>query len=527
MSHPAAPSSRGLYRPDQEHDACGVSFVVDLHGRRTHDLVEKGLTSLCNLEHRGATGAEPNTGDGAGILIQIPDRFLRAVVDFELPAAGALRRRHRLPARRRRPRPTRPCRGRQDLRRGGPDGPRLARRARRRVDDRRHRPGGDARRSARSSWPTPRASSPTSRSTAGCSSPASASSTRSSTTSGEAGVYFPSLSARTIVYKGMLTTPQLGEFFPDLRDERVESALALVHSRFSTNTFPSWPLAHPYRFVAHNGEINTVQGNQNWMRAREALLASDLFPGGREALERIFPICTPGASDTARLDEALELLHLGGYSLPHAVLMMIPEAWENHEHMDPADRDFYRYHACLMEPWDGPASIVLHRRHRRRRRARPQRPAPVALLGHRRRPRRHGVRGRRARHRSGDGRAEGPPAARAACSWSTPTQGRIIDDDEIKAELAAAHPYGEWLDAGPRAPRRPARGVPHHRVAHATCCASSRPSGTPTKSSSSSSSRWRATAARRSARWAPTRRSRCSRTGRGCSSTTSSSSSRR
>ena len=175
-------------------------------------------------------------------------------------------------------------------------------------------------------------------------------------TDGDRAVYFPSLSCRTIVYKGMLTTPQLGEFFPDLNDERVASALALVHSRFSTNTFPSWPLAHPYRYLAHNGEINTVQGNRNWMRAREALLSSDLLPGD---LERIFPICTPQASDTASFDEVLELLHLGGRSLPHAVLMMIPEAWEHHEAMDPKKRAFYQFHAALMEPWDGPASIAF------------------------------------------------------------------------------------------------------------------------------------------------------------------------
>ncbi len=170
------------------------------------------------------------------------------------------------------------------------------------------------------------------------------------------GIYFPSLSARTVIYKGMLTAPQVDLFFPDLGDERLESALALVHSRFSTNTFPSWPLAHPYRYLAHNGEINTLQGNRNWMRAREDLLASDLFPGD---LERIFPIITPGASDSASFDEVLELLHLGGRSLPHAVLMMIPEAWEQHRHMDPARRAFYQFHAAVMEPWDGPASIAF------------------------------------------------------------------------------------------------------------------------------------------------------------------------
>ena len=200
---------------------------------------------------------------------------------------------------------------------------------------------------------------------------------------GTADVYFPSLSCRTLVYKGMLTTPQLGTFFPDLADERVESALALVHCRFSTNTFPSWPLAHPYRYVAHNGEINTVQGNRNWMRAREALMRRRPDP---RRLERVFPICTAGASDTASFDECLELLHLGGRSLPHAVLMMIPEAWENHATMAPAKRAFYRFHASLMEPWDGPASIaftdgtvigaVLDRNGLR----------PEPLLGHRRRP---------------------------------------------------------------------------------------------------------------------------------------------
>src|SRR5262249_38418212 len=154
----------------------------------------------------------------------------------------------------------------------------------------------------------------------------------------------------TLIYKGMLTTPELGQFFPDLSDQRMESALALVHSRFSTNTFPSWPLAHPYRFIAHNGEINTVQGNRNWMRTRESMLKTELIPG----LDRAFPICTDGLSDSASFDEVLELLHLGGRSLPHAVLMMIPEAWENHERMDPRRRAFYQFHGSLIEPWDGP-----------------------------------------------------------------------------------------------------------------------------------------------------------------------------
>ena len=224
----------------------------------------------------------------------------------------------------------------------------------------------------------------------------------------ETDAYFPSLSSRTLVYKGMLTTDQLDSFFPDLVDERVASALAVVHSRFSTNTFPSWPLAHPFRFIAHNGEINTVMGNRNWMRAREALLDSDLIPGD---LDRLFPICTPGASDSASFDEVLELLHLGGRSLPHSVLMMIPEAWENHTEMDARLRSFYEFHSALMEPWDGPAVRRLHRRLADRRGPRPQRAAPVALLGDRRRSRRPRLRGRRARPRPGHHRPQGPAEA--------------------------------------------------------------------------------------------------------------------
>ena len=194
----------------------------------------------------------------------------------------------------------------------------------------------------------------------------------------ETDVYFPSLSSRTLAYKGMLTTDQLDHFFPDLVDERIASALAVVHSRFSTNTFPSWPLAHPFRFIAHNGEINTVMGNRNWMRAREALLASDLIPGD---LERLFPICTPGASDSASFDEVLELLHMGGRSLPHSVLMMIPEAWENHAEMDAQRRAFYEFHSAADGAVGRPRLRRLHRRHPDRRRPRPQRAAPLAATG--------------------------------------------------------------------------------------------------------------------------------------------------
>ena len=214
-------------------------------------------------------------------------------------------------------------------------------------------------------------------------------------------LYFPSLSARTLVYKGMLTTDQLAQVFPDLVDPRFASAIGLVHSRFSTNTFPSWPLAHPFRYIAHNGEINTIRGNRNWMRTREALLESDLIPGD---LKRLFPICTADASDSATFDEVVELLHLGGRSLPHAVLMMIPEAWEN----NPGDGR--RPARVLRVPLlrDGgvgrPGLRELHRRHGDRRRPGPQRPAPRALVADERRPRRAGQRVRRARPRPGDGR---------------------------------------------------------------------------------------------------------------------------
>ncbi len=257
------------------------------------------------------------------------------------------------------------------------------------------------------------------------------------------GTYFASLSARTMVYKGMLTAPQVDRYFPDLSDERLDSALALVHSRFSTNTFPSWPLAHPYRFLAHNGEINTLQGNRNWMRAREALLASDVLTGD---LGRVFPIITPGASDSATFDEVLELLHLGGRSLPHAVLMMIPEAWENHRHMDPDRRAFYQFHAALMEPWDGPASIaftdgtvigaVLDRNGLRPSRYWVTDDGLVVMASE------VGVLDIGPEHVVERGRLQ--PGRMFLVDTA---QGRIVADDEIKAELAAEHPYAEWLAA--------------------------------------------------------------------------------
>ncbi len=347
----ALPAASGLYDPRFEHDACGVGFVVDVTGAKRRDIVDTALGALCNLDHRGASGAEVNTGDGAGILIQVPDKFLRGVTPFSLPPAGAYGV------------------GLAFL----PSEVAAADRVRGEVE---HFAGEEGLRVI--GWRSVPIDAAMIGSTARASMPSfwHCFITDPAGTTGidldrklfvlrkrieheireDLPIYFPSLSSRTLVYKGMLTTPQLAEFFIDLRDPRIESALALVHSRFSTNTFPSWPLAHPYRFVAHNGEINTVQGNRNWMRARAAQMSTPLIPD----LDRAYPIITAGSpSDTMSFDECLELLHLGGRSLAHGVLMMIPEAWENHATMSAAKRAFYRYHASLMEPWDGPASIAF------------------------------------------------------------------------------------------------------------------------------------------------------------------------
>ena len=432
------PVAHGLYDPRFEHDACGVSFVADIHGRASHDIVATGLGALCNLEHRGATGAEVDTGDGAGVLLQVPDRFYRGVVSFDLPPAGHY------------------AVGIGFL----PADPADAEKAQASIEsivaDEGLRVLGwrDVPVDPTTLGATARRVMPTFRQLF------------VSDPSGAAGIdldrkvfvarkrvehdlpieqktYFPSLSSRTIVYKGMFTTPQLGAFYTELADERVESALALVHSRFSTNTFPSWPLAHPYRFIAHNGEINTVQGNRNWMRTREALLSSKSIPG----LERAFPICTPGGSDSASFDEVLELLHLAGRSLPHAVLMMIPEAWENHETMDADKRAFYRFHSSLMEPWDGPASVaftdgtvigaVLDRNGLRPSRYWVLSDGLVVMASE------VGVIDVDQSKVVKKGRLQ--PGRMFLIDTA---QGRIVDDEEIKQQLATAYPYAEWLDEG-------------------------------------------------------------------------------
>ncbi|WP_370333400.1 glutamate synthase large subunit [Mycolicibacterium hippocampi] len=442
MLFSALPEPQGLYDPDNESDSCGVAMVADIRGRRSHSIVTDGLVALEHLEHRGAAGAEPNSGDGAGILIQLPVDLLREVVDFELPAPAAD--------------------GANTFAAGIgflPQEPGARTAARDMVEIIAAEEGLEV-----LGWrdvPVDPEGAEVGVTALGCMPHMSQIfvSAPERKLGGidldrrvfpmrkraeRTGVYFPSLSSRTMVYKGMLTTMQLPQYFPDLRDERCVSAIAIVHSRFSTNTFPSWPLAHPFRFVAHNGEINTVRGNRNRMHAREAMLGSARIPGD---LGRLSPICTPEASDSASFDEVLELLHLGGRSLPHAVLMMIPEAWENNTAMDPAERAFWQFHASLMEPWDGPACVTFT-----------DGTLVGAVLD------RNGLRpGRwwrtlddRIILASESGVLDVPSAQVVAKGRLQPGKmflidteaGRIVSDDEVKEQLAAAEPYGEWLHAG-------------------------------------------------------------------------------
>src|SRR5487761_1556655 len=345
----------GLYDPRYEHDACGVGMVARLDNLPTHEVVARALTALENLEHRGASGADPLTGDGAGILMQMPDELLRALVDFELPPLGAYGvLMCFLPtddsAR------ARTCalleqtvaeEGQRVL--GWRDVPVVPERTG--ATAAACRPvirqlfvaaaaGIDQDAFERKLYVIRRV----------CEQAVAASE------DGGKGLYVASSSSRTINYKGMLISNQLAAFYPDLNDERCKSAMALVHSRFSTNTFPSWELAHPYRVICHNGEINTVMGNVNWMRARESELSSELFG---EDPQKILPVVTQGNSDSATFDNVLELLMLAGRSLPHAVMIMIPEAYRNRDDLPRELKDFYAFHACLMEPWDGPAAVAF------------------------------------------------------------------------------------------------------------------------------------------------------------------------
>ncbi|MBU6347831.1 MAG: glutamate synthase large subunit [Actinomycetales bacterium] len=432
----ATPSAQGLYRPEYEHDACGVAWVATLTGEHRHDIVQKALTALRNLDHRGASGAEINSGDGAGILTQIPDEFFRSAVDFNLPATGNYAAGIAfLP--------------KDDLSRANARNliEQIAEEENLEILGWRILPIDSS-----EVGPTALDVMPYFEQlfVAGRAGESGIELDRKTfvlrkRAEHEAKVYFPSLSSRTIVYKGMLTTGQLEPFFPDLSDPKFTSAIGLVHSRFSTNTFPSWPLAHPYRFIAHNGEINTVRGNRNWIATRESQFATDLIDGD---LSRLFPICSPTGSDSASLDEVLEMIHLSGRSLPHAVLMLVPEAWENNTNMDPDVRAFYQFHSSLTEPWDGPANVsftdgtvigsVLDRNGLRPGRYWVTDDGLVVLASE------AGV-----LHDIDQTRIVRKGRLQPGRMFLVDVaQGRIVEDEEIKRELASAAPYAKWLAEG-------------------------------------------------------------------------------
>ena len=430
----------GLYDPRYEHDACGVGMVARLDNLPTHEVVARAVTALENLEHRGASGADPLTGDGAGILMQMPDELLRALVPFELPPLGAYGvLMCFLPT--------------DDSARA-----RTCALLEQAVAEEGQRVLGwrDVPVVPEHTGATAAACRPVIRqlfvvAAAGidqdaferklyvirrvCEQAVAASE------DGGKGFYVPSSSSRTINYKGMLISNQLAAFYPDLNDERCKSAMALVHSRFSTNTFPSWELAHPYRVICHNGEINTVMGNVNWMRARESELASEMFG---DDLPKILPVVTQGNSDSATFDNVLELLMLAGRSLPHAVMMMIPEAYRNREDLPRELKDFYAFHACLMEPWDGPAAVAF---------------TDGRLVGAT--LDRNGLRpGRWVITKDGHvvlgseiGLLDIPAEEIERLGRLQPgklflvdlEQGRVIEDGEVKHQIATAKPYGEWL----------------------------------------------------------------------------------
>ncbi len=430
----ALPEAAGLYNPEQEKDACGLAIIATLRGEPGYDIVDAALTALRNLEHRGAVGADEGTGDGAGLLMQVPDEFFRAVTDFELPAAGQyVVGTAFLPAEQRE----------SDAAKAGIEG--LAADEGLTVLGWREVPivadlVGAMARACMPYFAQPFLASATGETLSRNELDSRAWRIRKRAQN-KFGVYFPSLSSRTIVYKGMLTTAQLEPFYPDLSDKRFKTKLAIVHSRFSTNTFPSWPLAQPFRTIAHNGEINTVKGNRNWMRARQSQLANPLLG---DSPEELYPICTPGASDSASFDEVAELLWLSGRPITHSIMMMIPEAWENHATMDPARRAFYEYHSLLMEPWDGPAAVSFTDGN-----------LVGATLD------RNGLRPGRywitedglVVFASEVGVIDVEPAKVVKKGRVSPGKmflvdteaGRIIDDAEVKAEVAAANPWAEWL----------------------------------------------------------------------------------
>jgi len=447
MEHLGFPPKQGLYDPQFEHDSCGIGFVVNIKGKKSNEIVRQALTILLNLDHRGGCGCEPNTGDGAGILMQMPHKFLKKVaaeVGINLPSYGEYGA------------------GMVFL----PPDPVLRRDCEERLEDIIKEEGQHL-----LGWRTV----PTDDSTLGKTAKSCEPFVRqvfiernskikddmdferklyvirkraqniirySGMIKGGSYFYVPSLSYKTLVYKGMLTPEQVEQFYIDLRDPDIEAALALVHSRFSTNTFPSWERSHPYRYLIHNGEINTLRGNINWMHTRQAMFTSDLFG---EDLPKILPIISPDGSDSAMFDNCLEFLVLAGRSLPHAVMMMIPEPWSNHESMSDEKKAFYEYHGCLMEPWDGPASIAFTDGVR-----------VGAVLD------RNGLRPSRYYVTKDDlvimasevGVLDVPPERVLHKGRLQPgrmflidtEEGRIVTDEELKQRIATEHPYRLWLN---------------------------------------------------------------------------------
>ncbi|MCA3134040.1 MAG: glutamate synthase subunit alpha [Rhodocyclaceae bacterium] len=446
VEHPHRPQPEGLYDPANEHDACGVGFIAHIRGHKSHTVVGQGLQILRNLTHRGAVGADPLAGDGAGILLQIPDALLREEMDsqgVELPPPGRYgvgmvflpqEPASRIACEQEIERAAR-AEGQVVL--GWRDVPRdssvLGESVKRiepvirqifvgagadvTVTDAFERKLYVVRKRAGHAIQALRL---------------------------EHGkeFYVPSFSARTLVYKGMLLADQVGNYYRDLSDPRLTSALALVHQRFSTNTFPTWDLSHPFRMIAHNGEINTLRGNVNWLRAREGAISSPVLD---HDLDKLWPLIYPGQSDSASFDNALELLVMAGYSLAHAMMMLIPEAWEKHSLMDASRRAFYEYHAAMMEPWDGPAAVAFT----------DGRQIGATLDRNGLRPARYLVTDDDMVIMASEAGVLPVPEDRIVKKWRLQPgkmflvdleQGRIIDDKELKDALAAAKPYREWID---------------------------------------------------------------------------------
>ena len=443
------PAARGLYNPANEHDACGIGFVANIHNRKSHEIISNGLRILENLEHRGAVGADPKAGDGAGLLIQMPDAFMRKVTkleNIELPAEGDYGVGFFYLPKDQKARgdmealvedmiaaegqtllgwrtvpvdnsdlgysvlPTEPCHRQVFVAKGNETGDQDAFERKLFVIRKRIELGIAAMEDEEAA----------------------------------SFFYVPSFSSRTITYKGMLLAAQVGQYYKDLQDEDMVSALALVHQRFSTNTFPTWSLAHPFRMICHNGEINTKRGNENWMFARQGSMASDVFG---DDLKKLYPVIPEGQSDTASFDNALELLVQSGYSLAHAMMMLIPEAWAGNPLMDQDRRAFYEYHAALMEPWDGPAAVAFT----------DGRQIGATLDRNGLRPARYYVTDEGDVMMASEMGVLVPDESKVTQKWRLQPgkmllidleQGRIIDDAELKAELSASHPYQEWLHAG-------------------------------------------------------------------------------